>query len=229
AATIAFEKIRIPDELALARTNPARWLSASDVANIRDGKAHFDAALSAGLFVNKEALSKLAWMEYLSGDNELTIRTLTKAAEHQEAQGRSLSLYYRGAILNRLGRQDQALESLEEALIERPDLVTAREEKGEALWLLGRSDEAVATWKDAIRSNSGLPLANNFLAGAALASGKTVEAAEYENQADRSTPNDPLFNWMLGLRLQNVGMNDLAEKHFARAIQLNPEFKRARN
>jgi len=29
--------------------------------------------------------------------------------------------------------------------------------------------------------------------------------------------------------LQNVGMNALAEKHFGRAIQLNPEFKKARN
>jgi Flp pilus assembly protein TadD len=59
--------------------------------------------------------------------------------------------------------------------------------------------------------------------------GKTDEAAAYEKQADQFTPNDPLFHWMLGLRLQNVGMNELAEKHFARAIQLNPEFKRARN
>jgi hypothetical protein len=33
---------------------------------------------------------------------------------------------------------------------------------------------------------------------------------------------------MLGLRLQNVGMNSLAEKHFQRAIELNPEFRKAR-
>jgi hypothetical protein len=34
---------------------------------------------------------------------------------------------------------------------------------------------------------------------------------------------------MIGLRLQNVGMNALAEKHFSRAIELNPEFKRAKD
>ncbi|HUR99850.1 MAG TPA: tetratricopeptide repeat protein [Pyrinomonadaceae bacterium] len=228
AGAMAFEKIRIPDELALARTNPARWLSPADVASIKDGKEHFDAAMRAGFFVNKEALSKLAWIEYLSGDNDQAVRSLTRAADYQDPQGKALSLYYRGAILNRLGRPEQALESLNAALAERPDLVTAREEKGEALWRTGRRDEAVATWKDAVRSSS-LPLTNNLLAAAANASGQIEEAAAYQDQADRATPNDPLFHWMLGLRLQNVGMNELAEKHFERAIQLNPEFKRARN
>jgi polyferredoxin/tetratricopeptide (TPR) repeat protein len=229
AAAMAFEQIRIPDELALARPNPARWLSATDVENIRNGKKHFYAASGAGFFVNKEALSKLAWIEYLSGNTEQALSLLTRAAEHQSEEGRALSLYYRGAIQNRLGRYDEALVSLDEAIAERPDLVTAREEKGESLWQLGRRDEAISIWKDAIQITNGLPLANSMLAGAATVSGKPGDAAGYQKQADQYTPNDPLFHWMLGLRLQNVGMNELAEQHFARAIQLNPDFKRARN
>jgi tetratricopeptide (TPR) repeat protein len=229
AGKIAFEQIRIPDELALARPNPARWLSASDQENITLGTNHFYNAAGAGLFTNKEAISKLAWMEYLSGDTEQAINLLDQAALHQEGQERTLSLYYRGAILNRIGRSQEALQGLDEAIVERPDLVAALEEKGEALWRLGRKDEAVAAWNDAIRKTSGLPLANNFLAGAATSAGQAEVAASYEGQAARFTPNDPLFHWMLGMRLQNVGMNDLAEKHFERAIQLNPEFRRARN
>ncbi|MEO8042005.1 MAG: tetratricopeptide repeat protein [Acidobacteriota bacterium] len=229
AATMAFEKIRIPDELALARPNPARWLSATDVDNIQQGRKHFYAASRAGFFVNKKALSKLAWIEYLSGNTEQAVSLLTRSADHQTDEGKALSLYYRGAIQNRLGRYDEALASLDQALAERPDLVTAREEKGEALWQLHRQVEAIEIWKDATRISSGLPLANSMLAGAAAASGKTDETAAYQKQADQYTPNDPLFHWMLGLRLQNVGMNALAEEHFARAIQLNPEFKRARN
>ncbi len=229
AGAAAYEGLQIPDELALARTKPVRWLSPSDVANIADGKKHFHTARNAGLFVNKEALSKVAWLEYLSGGTEKAIDLLDSATEYQTGEGRAVSLYYRGAILNRMGRPEEALKNLNEALTERPDLVTAREEKGEALWRLGRRNEAVSSWTDALRSNSGLPLANNLLAGAAYISGITAEAAAYEKQADESTPNDPLFYWILGLRLQNVGMNDLAEKHFARAIQLDPEFKRARN
>jgi len=30
---------------------------------------------------------------------------------------------------------------------------------------------------------------------------------------------------MLGVRLKNLGMNELAEKHFQRAIQLDPGFQ----
>jgi len=226
AGARAFENLKIPDELALARSNPARWLSAADRENIAAAEKHFNAAFGSGLFTNKEALSKLAWIEYLSANNEEAVRQLTKAAEHQHGQGKALSLYYRGAILNRLGRADEALLSLDAALAERADLNTAREEKGEALWRLGRRDEAVSTWSDAVRQNAGLPLAYNFLAAA---SAGQPEAAAYEQQADRLTPADPLFHWILGLRLQNIGMNELAEKHFARAIQLNPEFRKARN
>lgn len=229
SGAIAFENIRIPDELALARANPARWLSAGDRENIARGVYSFHAARDAGLFVNKEALSKLAWMEYLAGNNERAVEILASAAQHQESQGRALSLYYRGAILNRIGRFDEALASLDAAVAEAPSLITAREEKGEALWQLGRQDEATAAWADALRLSRSLPLANNFLAAAAARRGDAAAAEQYRQAADSMTPNDPLFHWMLGLRLQNLRMDELAEKHFERAIQLNPEFRRAKS
>ena len=226
AGAIAFQSIRIPDELALAQTDAAQWLGPAERISVDEGRASFRKARQAGLFVNKEALSKFAWLEYLGGNTNEALDLLESAAEHQEGQGRALSLYYRGAILNRLGRYDQALKSLDGALAEAPDLVTAREERGESLWQLGRRDEAVSAWRDAVRSNPNLPIANKFLAGAAASTGASPSA--YEQQADRSIPNDPYFHWMLGLRLQNIGMTALAEKHFNRAAQLNPQFRRAR-
>src|SRR5688500_13787265 len=111
AGAIAFENIRIPDELALAQTNPEQWISPAERQNISDGRAHFRAASSVGLFVNKESLSKVAWMDYLGGDTERAINMLGSAAEYQHGQGRALSLYYRGAILNRLRRPQEALKS----------------------------------------------------------------------------------------------------------------------
>lgn len=228
AGTSAYEGLRIPDDLALARANPAKWLSAGDQANIAGGKRHLHAAADWGLFVNAEAMQKLAWLEYLSGNADEAVRLLGVAADRQSGQGRALDLYYRGAILNRQARYDQGLASLDQALAERPDMAAAREERGEALWQLGRREDAVAVWTEAVGQNPGLVLGNYMLAGASAASGQNDAAANYEKQAEQGTPNDPLFHWMIGLRLQNVGMNDLAEKHFQKAIQLNPDFKKAR-
>jgi tetratricopeptide (TPR) repeat protein len=217
---IAFDKVHLPDELALAQLDPARWLSPVDRENIIQGKGHYLAASKTGLFVNNEALPKLAWFEYLLGDAEQSVQTLRTAAAYQKDESKALSLYYRGAILNRLGRYDEARATLDDALAERHDLILARQEKGEALWQLGRRDEAVSVWTDAVQRNPQLALANNELAGAALASGKREEANLHEKQADQFTPTNPLFHWMLGRRLQDLGMTELAEKHFQQAGQL---------
>jgi len=221
----AFQKIQIPDELALAQKDPAPWLSPIDRKNINEGKKHFQTASTFGLFANSEALPKLAWFEYLAGDAEQSVTLLGQAAARQRGKGKALSLYYRGTILNRLGRYEQAQLSLDEALAERADLILARQEKGESLWQLGRKEEAISVWSDAVQRNPRLALANNQLAGAERTLSRFQEAIAHENQADQFTPDDPFYHWVIGLRLQDLGMTELAEKHFQRAIELDPEFQ----
>jgi polyferredoxin/tetratricopeptide (TPR) repeat protein len=221
----AFQKVQIPDELALAQKDPAPWLSPIDRANIHEGKKHFQAAWTFGLFANSEALPKLAWFEYLSGDAERSVALLGQAAARQKGRGKALSLYYRGTILNRLERYEQAQLSLDDALAERADLILARQEKGESLWQLGRKEEAMSVWSDAVQRNPRLALANNQLAGAERTLARFQEAIAHENQADQFTPDDPFYHWVIGLRLQALGMIELAEKHFQRAIQLDPDFQ----
>ncbi|PYJ68882.1 MAG: hypothetical protein DME76_10880 [Verrucomicrobia bacterium] len=217
----AFGKIQLPDELALAQLNPERWLSPADRDNVLAGKRHFLAASRLGLFVNSEALPKLAWFEYLLGDPEQSVQLLGEAAAHQKEKSKALSLYYRGAILNRLGRYQLALASLDAALEERDDLILARQEKGESLWQFGRREDAVAVWTDAVQRNARLALANNELAGAERLLGKSKEATAHEQQADQFTPNESLYHWVLGRRLQDLGMTELAEKHFRQATELD--------
>jgi Flp pilus assembly protein TadD len=65
-------------------------------------------------------------------------------------------------------------------------------------------------------------LTHKQLAGAKRAFGQIEEAARHEQLADQATPNDPLYHRMLGLRLANMGMQEIADKHFARAVQLEP-------
>jgi polyferredoxin/tetratricopeptide (TPR) repeat protein len=228
AGTAAYERIRIPDELALAQEDPGQWLGPDDLSNIENGKAHLEKASRLGLFVNTPALPKLAWMEFLSGNAGQSVATLSRAAERQDGQARALSLYYKGAILNRMGRYDEALSSLDQALKERPDLILAREQRGESLWHLGRRKQAMEVWREAVRLNPRLVLANIFLAGAYGMESDAADAAAYERQADALTPRDPYFHWMLGLRLSNVGMTELADKHFAIAVQMNPGFRSLR-
>lgn len=225
AGSIAFESLQIPDELALAQADPEQWLSSTDRLNIESGKLHLYSAFDGGILVNNYDLSRLAWFEFLSGNTNQALNLLGNVAKRQDGQQRALSLYYRGAILNRLGRYDEAIIDLDQALATRPDLVTAREEKGVSLWRLERKDEAVKTWAEAVGNNPNLPLANSFLAVAAMSQGGVEAASSYERQANAVTPDDARFHWMLGLRLQNLGNKEamqLAEKHFARATQLNP-------
>jgi len=224
----AFQKLQIPDELALAQSNPDSWLSPLDRENIVAGKNHLQASSNFGFFVNSATLPKLAWFEYLSGQAEQSIQLLAKVAPYQQGEAKALSLYYRGTILNRLGRYEQARASLDEALAVRADLILALEEKGESLWQLGRKTEAISVWNDAVQRNQNLVLANNQLAGAAALLGRSADAIAHEKQADRFTPDDPFYQWMIGLRLHNLGMNELAEKHFQRAIQLDPGFQARR-
>jgi tetratricopeptide (TPR) repeat protein len=101
-------------------------------------------------------------------------------------------------------------------------LILARQEKGESLWQLGRRDEAIEVWTDAVQRNPSLALVNNELAGAKQSLGKLVEASSHQRQADQFTPDNPLYHWMIGRRLQDLGMTELSEKHFQRAAQLDP-------
>ena len=226
---VAYQKIRIPDELALARPNPVRWLGPADRRGMSEGLQHYQTAMQYGLFTNTDALPKLAWIEYLSGNNGRAVELLARAAARQTGDARALSLYYRGAILNRLKLTNEALTSLDAALAERPDLIAAREEKGESYWQLGRRDEAIKTWTDAAAGNENAVIINYMLAGAARSQDDDSAYLQYKQLAESGTPNDALFNWMIGMRLQNLGMNELAETRFQRAIEINPEFRRARD
>lgn len=224
AGAAAYESVTIPDELALASADAGQFLSADDRRQVAEGRRHLTMSLNYGIFTNEYAIPKLAWLEYLGGDAESALKLLKTSADSQTGQQRALNLYYRGAILNRLGRFEEAIDNLDAALKERSDLATAREEKGLSLWHLGLREQAVAVWKDAVANNPALPLTNNYLAAAANIAGETENGLKYQQQANQSTPNDPYFHWALGLRLKNAGFDDHAEKHFARAIQLNSSF-----
>ncbi|MCW5958617.1 MAG: 4Fe-4S binding protein [Pyrinomonadaceae bacterium] len=218
----AYERVLIPDELALAEADPKRWITPEMQTEIDRGIDRYERAFDFALFTNVHALPKYAWLEYLSGDSTRAVELLERAAKNQSGQQRALSLYYRGAILNRIDRPKEALTDLETAAAEAPDLVLAHEEKGEAFWRLGRKLEAVGAWRDALKLNPAMPLANNFLSGAAENMDQQETARLYKTVADKYTPNDPYFHWVLAKRLENLGMKQLADAHFEKSSNLAP-------
>jgi tetratricopeptide (TPR) repeat protein len=221
AGNRAFERVSIPDELALAQADPRRWISAREQEQIEEGRGHYAKAFGVGIFTNGSALPKAAWLEYLGGDIESAVGLLARGSEIQNGRARALSLYYRGAILNRIGRAEEALLNLDAAILEAPDLAIAAEERGESLWRLGRHEEAVAAWKTAVDAGAKLPLTLHFLAGATDYLGDPEKALDLQAEADRITPHDARFHWMVGTRLQNIGMNDLAAKQFELAMTMH--------
>jgi hypothetical protein len=66
-----------------------------------------------------------------------------------------------------------------------------------------------------------LVLANNELAGAKRLLGDIEAANAHEKQADQFTPSNSLFHWVIGRRLQDLGMSELAEKHLQQAGELD--------
>ncbi|MEQ1764683.1 MAG: 4Fe-4S binding protein [Pyrinomonadaceae bacterium] len=228
AGARSFESIRLPDELALAQSDPRSWLSAADREGVARGRDRFRRSDQIALLTNVPAISKWAWLEYLSGDPKAAVDLLQRASMKQDGQSKTLSLYYRGAILNRLGRSSEALADIERVVADQPTMVVALEEKGESLWRLGRRAEAVEIWSSASEKNSTIVLTNYFLAGAFAALGDSGSSYQFELLGSQNSPGDAYFLWMVGQRLQNIGMAEVAEKNFARAIALDPQLKARR-
>ena len=223
-----FENLRVPDELMLADPNPKQWLTVTQKSEIESGKEHYYRAERAALLTNTYAVSKLAWLEYVSGEREKALKRLSKATRVQEGKERALSFYYRGMILNRSGKYEQALKEFDSALELRPDLTVALEGKGESLWKLDQKRKAVSTWNSTLGRDPRLVVTANFLAAEAEQRGDTKQATYYENIAARSTARDGLFLWMVGLRLNEAGFKNRANKVFDIAIRLDPKLSSRR-
>ena len=130
-------------------------------------------------------------------------------------------LYYRGTILTVGSYERRARVSMTPGGAGR--LILARQEKGESLW---HWSHRRSIWSGLMPCDaSRLALVSNQLAGAKRSLGRFEEAIAHEKQADKFTPDVPLYHWMIGRRLKNLGMSELAEKHFQRALQLDPGFQ----
>ena len=132
-----------------------------------------------------------------------------------------------GVALVKLGRDQDAIAALTEAVRKAPEFSDAQIDLGAALTRIGRPAEALPHLAEAVRF-AAEPAEAHFQAGLALAGlGRWPEAIEHYAAAVRASPEhaEAQNNW--GVALVSSGDITSALTHFREALRLNPDFAEA--
>jgi protein O-GlcNAc transferase len=130
-------------------------------------------------------------------------------------------------VLQRLGRQQEALDRLEHAIGLKPDLAEARGALGLAMEREGRLVEAERCYRDAITLKSDLFQAYNNLGHVLNRQGRWAEAAGELARAIKLRPDFAIAHFHLGAALLGLDRLDEAARSFRRAVELDPNLSPA--
>jgi tetratricopeptide (TPR) repeat protein len=134
-----------------------------------------------------------------------------------------------GIALGQVGRTQEAIEHLEEALRIEPDYAEAHCNLGMALWQAGRAPEAMEHWEQALLIKPDYATVHNNLGTALWQAGRAPEAMEHWRQAVRIKPDFAEAHCNLGAALEKAGKPTAAIQHYQEALRINPDFTDARN
>lgn len=137
------------------------------------------------------------------------------------------------AVLNRLGKSDEALQVLQQGLQIRPS-ATLYTNLGDALFKRGDYIAAASAFEQAVSPTKGNPSRYNYWANLAdtllWIPGRKQEAKEsYQKAIDlllpkiTQAPKDIAFNSRLGLYFSRVGNHSQAEEFTRKALELAPK------
>jgi tetratricopeptide (TPR) repeat protein len=129
-----------------------------------------------------------------------------------------------GAALNKLGRTEEAIEHLLQALRLKPDYAIAHYNLGTALGKLGRTEEAIEHLLQALRLKPDY-VEGHYNLGTALSKlGRTEEAIKHLLQALRLKPDYAEAHSSLGVALYKQGRTEEAIEHLLQALRLKPDY-----
>lgn len=133
-----------------------------------------------------------------------------------------------GTSLAKVGRQQEAMQHLEEALQLDPDpahdhFSHAHFNLGKALAELGRPDEALAHYELAVKSSPNFADAEYNLGLALSEAGRTSEAIDHFAKAVRIRPDFPAAHNNLAIALASTGKAADAIPHFEEALKSEPD------
>jgi len=132
-----------------------------------------------------------------------------------------------GISLVRLGRNEEALSCLEEAVARSPQDPECASALGNVLLSLGRLPEAVARYNQALAVKPDFPEARNNLGSALQRLGRLHEAVEHFLRALAAKPDFPEACNNLGNAYQAIGSLDEAVKYYRQALALRPDYAAA--
>jgi tetratricopeptide (TPR) repeat protein len=134
-----------------------------------------------------------------------------------------------GAALILLGRPQEAIFHLEQALRVRPDYAEAQNSLGLALWQTGKEQEAIGHYEQALRLKPDYAEAHCNLGAALGQAGRIPEAIEHLEHALRIQPDHAGAHNNLALALRQVGKLDEAIAHYEQALRIKPDYAEAHN
>jgi len=128
-----------------------------------------------------------------------------------------------GAALQQLGRPEEALTDLTEAVRIQPSSVTARNNLAVDLFAMDRFEAAAKEFRQALALDPGYRNARYNLARTLAAQGKSAEALTELRVYLATNPDDFEAQTFAGRLLASAGKFDEALPHFRRAAELEPE------
>ncbi|MGA2071311.1 MAG: tetratricopeptide repeat protein, partial [Sedimentisphaerales bacterium] len=135
--------------------------------------------------------------------------------------------YNLGVAYGELGRYQEAIEALKQAIRIKPDLAEAHYNLGNAYNSLGRYQDAIESYKQAIRIKPDYAEAYDNLGNAYLELSRYQDAVEAYKQAIRIKPDYAEVHYNLGNTYSSLGRYQDAIEDYKQAIRINPDYSEA--
>ena len=132
------------------------------------------------------------------------------------------------AELGKVGKVDEAVNQFQQAMIVKPDSTEVLSNFGYALAQSSKPKEAIEYYDKVLAKDPNNVITHGRLALALASVGRINEAIEHCRIVIAARPGDFEMYANLGILLQNMGKLDEAIECYRKALQINPNFQKAR-
>jgi tetratricopeptide (TPR) repeat protein len=170
---------------------------------------------------DREAMRQLAVVEYRMGNIAQAARWFGKLAQ---AGGNSADDFCNwGMLLNKLGRREESIAALRQALVIRPEFPEALYNLGVSLRESNRLGEAIEVYRRSVALQPGNAEAHNNLGNALCQVRQFDESIQAFGRSIALRPQNSETHYNLAICYHLAGKISEARASFNRAIELNPD------